>query len=134
MSPPARRRAAGWPLRWLALAAALSLARAALPSPYDTLYASTDAILDEFAALAARHPERVTWQPPVESGAAFSLGVATFGASPPGAPPKPNVLIVFGEHARELITSDTALWLGRVLAGACRVAPPIFTAATAHRR
>ena len=120
MTPRARRCASGGglPLRSLAFAAVLTVACAALPPPYDALYSGTDAILDEFDALAARHPERVTWQPPVERGAGFSLGVATFGAPPPGAPRKPNVLVVFGEHARELITSDTALWLGRVLAGA----------------
>ena len=125
MTPRARRSGArgGLLLRCLALAAALSAGRAALPAPYDLLYSSTDAILAEFAVLAQRHPERVTWQPPVERSAQFSLGVATFGAPPPGAPRKPNVLIVFGEHARELITSDTALWLGRVLAGARPVDP-----------
>jgi hypothetical protein len=31
---------------------------------------------------------------------------------------RPTVLLVFGEHARELITSDTALWLARALTGA----------------
>ena len=134
MAPPPRRRAASL-LRCVAFAAASSLARAALPPPYDALYSGTDAILAEFAALADRHPARVTWQPPVESGAALSLGVATFGAPPPGAPPKPNVLIVFGEHARELITSDTALWLGRVLAGVARIASsPALAAALLQAR
>ena len=124
MPPRARRCGAGGDLlRCLAFVATLTFGRAALPPPYDLLYSSTDAILAEFAVLATRHPERVKWQPPVERGAKFSLGVATFGAPPPGAPRKPNVLIVFGEHARELITSDTALWLGRVLAGARLVGP-----------
>lgn len=122
MAPRARRRAAAASaLRSLALCACLALARAALPAPYDALYTDTDAILGEFAKLAKRHPARVTWQAPSdESGASFALGVATFGAPKRGAPRKPNVLLVFGEHARELITSDTALWLGRVLAGARR--------------
>ena len=30
---------------------------------------------------------------------------------------KPNILLVFGEHAREIISSDTALWLARTLTG-----------------
>lgn len=33
---------------------------------------------------------------------------------------RPVIFLLFGEHAREIITSDTAYWLGRVLAGACR--------------
>lgn len=39
----------------------------------------------------------------------------------PGAPDpltKPVIFMLFGEHAREIITSDTALWFARVLAGA----------------
>jgi hypothetical protein len=98
--------------------------------------------LTEFASLASRHADVMAWQPASEApadaaadAAQDTLGVATFAASPAGAPGgtaganaaaaaqagKPHVLLVFGEHAREVITSDTALWLARVLTGASRL-------------
>jgi hypothetical protein len=36
-------------------------------------------------------------------------------AAPPRSHRKPVVLFVFGEHARELITSEVGLWLARML-------------------
>ncbi len=114
-----RRRVAARRTPCAALLAALCLAvaSAALPEPFASIYHSTDDIMAEFAALAAGHPDVMTWQPPETSAGGDTLGVATFGAAtaPPDAP---NVLLVFGEHAREIITSDTALWLARALAGA----------------
>ena len=96
--------------------------RPGFPAPYDALYHTTDDIEAEFAALAARHPELMTWAPGAESTNDATLGVATFGMRGAGGAAdtaaRPQVLLVFGEHAREIITSDTALWLARALTGA----------------
>lgn len=82
----------------------------------------------EFAALALRHPDLLTWTPSEEAEAAVTLGAATFGLRGPEGPAqvaeRPQLLLVFGEHAREIITSDTALWLARALTGAQAVQPP----------
>jgi len=100
--------------------------RCLLPEPYASLYHSTDSILGEFAALAQRHPDLLSWSPASEATGSLRLGVATFGlrGSDPQAQAafqaRPRLLLVFGEHAREVITSDTALWLARVLVGAPR--------------
>jgi len=109
-------------MRLLLLLFALpSLLCGELPQPYLSLYHSTDFVLAEFARLAAAHPDVLTWTPPSASddaGPAFALGVATFGRSRDAQNGHPTLLLVFGEHARELITADTALWLARVLTGA----------------
>jgi hypothetical protein len=76
----------------------------------------------------------LTWTPPAEARlgdatAIETLGLATFSAADVAdgddddaefvpIEQRPTVLLVFGEHARELITSDTALWLARALTGA----------------
>ena len=104
-------------------------ASAELPAPYASLYTSTAAIFAEFASLASRHPSLLSWTPPGAAqgeGGDDSLGVATFAwrgdnaTDEPTAPPleaRPVLLLVFGEHAREIITSETALWLARALVG-----------------
>ena len=89
-------------------------AGATLPEPYASLYHDTADVLAEFSALAARHADVMSWSPSVEGNTTVSLGVARFSAGGAGVP---TVLYVFGEHARELISSEVALWFARVLVG-----------------
>jgi len=44
----------------------------------------------------------------------ISVPLATLGR-PPGTPNAPRALFVFGEHCREIITTEVGLWLGRLL-------------------
>ena len=46
-----------------------------------------------------------------------SLPVVTITDFPSGEAGKEVILLVAGEHARELITSEIAFWLGKLLAG-----------------
>lgn len=90
-------------------------------------------MLSEFQSLAQHHPDLLQWTPPDESTtppSAFQLGVATFSSRSTGGgvstsqsevDARPKLVLVFSEHAREVITADTALWLARVLVGAFHV-------------
>jgi hypothetical protein len=44
-----------------------------------------------------------------------TLGVRPLARAAARLPPAPRVLFVFGEHAREVITTEVGLWLGRLL-------------------
>ena len=159
---PPRRRAgarllAGRPTA-MRLAAALlplvSLARGALPAPWD-FYHTTEEIQAEFAQMARDYPLIMKWQPErdkgtpgfggekgghvvdiatitdftvPDAGGAWQklLGTSQGGVEKHGLAQsvegilsifcralgagKARVLLVFGEHAREIITSELALW------------------------
>jgi hypothetical protein len=102
------------------------------PEPYASLYFTTDAVLSEFSHLAERHGDVLHWTPPneeVSPSAPYQVGVATFSVKGKGVTQtevdgRPKLVLVFSEHAREIITSDLALWLTRALVGACADAAP----------
>ena len=73
-------------------------------------YHTTDEILSDFSRMAEEHPRWLRWER-VED----SLDVATITDSEEPDDDKARLLLVFGEHARELITAELALWLARVL-------------------
>ena len=60
--------------------------------------------------MAEEHPRWLRWER-VED----SLDVATITDSEEPDDDKARLLLVFGEHARGLITAELALWLARVL-------------------
>ena len=109
------------------LARAQAAAAGGFPEPYASLYFTTDAVLSEFSHLAQRHGDVLQWTPPnedVSPAAPYQVGVATFsvrgdGVSQAEVDGRPKLVLVFSEHAREIITSDLALWLARTLVGAC---------------
>ena len=90
--------------------------------------ATSDEIFAEFARLAGA-PALVRWDssrsraPPSASASASasqgvgSVRVATITDASVPDERKARLLLVFGEHARELVTSELALWLARVLVG-----------------
>ena len=82
---------------------------ARLPDPWSS-YHTTDEILSDFSRMAEEHPRWLRWER-VED----SLDVATITDSEEPDDDKARLLLVFGEHARELITAELALWLARVL-------------------
>lgn len=83
-------------------------------------------MLSEFSHLAERHGDVLQWTPPnekVSRSTPYQVGVATFSVRGDGVTQatvdgRPKLVLVFSEHAREIITSDLALWLARVLVGA----------------
>ena len=81
---------------------------ARLPDP--GVRTTTDEILSDFSRMAEEHPRWLRWER-VED----SLDVATITDSEEPDDDKARLLLVFGEHARELITAELALWLARVL-------------------
>jgi hypothetical protein len=62
--------------------------------------------------LAPTHPRSYATLSDKATGATVPL--ATLGR-PAGSPGAPRVLFVFGEHCREVITTEVGLWLGRLL-------------------
>ena len=118
----------------LALVASLvapsDVSASSLPPPWED-YHTSDEIFAEFARLADAHPALVRWdlvsetRPPDASASASasasqgvgSVRVATITDASVPDERKARLLLVFGEHARELVTSELALWLARVLVG-----------------
>ncbi len=77
-----------------------------------SLYHSTDDILGSFTMLSTLYPERIKYD---KSG---PFSTVTYGDSKFGETRKrAKALFVFGEHSRELITSEVAYWLGHALCG-----------------
>ncbi|GBF92370.1 hypothetical protein Rsub_05572 [Raphidocelis subcapitata] len=113
-APPwrAARRARPAPLLPLLL---LALALAHAPRPAACLYHTASETLHWFAHKARSHPERLNYTLLTDSFSGTAVPLATLGR-PAGAPGAPRVLFVFGEHCREVITSEVGLWLGRLLA------------------
>ncbi|KAF8060049.1 Carboxypeptidase B [Scenedesmus sp. PABB004] len=95
-------------------AAALLLAAAA---PAASLYHTSGELLHWFSATAAKHPGVMRFRDvrDYHSKTLLPLATITAGADVAPAPAKPAVLFVFGEHAREVITSEVGVWLARVL-------------------
>eukprot|EP00854_Cymbomonas_tetramitiformis_P004770 gene4770-5832_t len=72
--------------------------------------------MDIFNELAQNHPNRVRKDSMRQNN--IDLEYFTFSNFDDDAEQqKARILLVFGEHARELITSEVALWFGRLLAG-----------------
>ena len=84
-------------------------AGARLPDPWSS-YHTTDEILSDFSRMAEEHPRWMRWE-----RVGDRVDVATITDSEEPDDDKARLLLVFGEHARELITAELALWLARVL-------------------
>ena len=82
---------------------------ARLPDPWSS-YHTTDEILSDFSRMAEEHPRWMRWE-----RVGDRVDVATITDSEEPDDDKARLLLVFGEHARELITAELALWLARVL-------------------
>ena len=93
------------------------------PASYDlSFYHRTDSLLETFTRLA--DPSRCAQRLTVDNihdqeDPSFQLRVATFADAKKSQNPRtgPRVLINFGAHGRELITSEVALRLGQILCG-----------------
>eukprot|EP00250_Pteridium_aquilinum_P002085 c12289_g1_i1 orf=112-966(+) len=85
------------------------------------LYHQRDSLLQEVEALALRHPESMlvhSWKSDSD-GYASEIMIATIqhGANNMAEKDKYRLLLSFGQHGRELITSEVALRLLNVLVG-----------------
>lgn len=86
-----------------------------------------------FDSSFSRRRPRLTFSP----SAGHTMEYMLAGDFSPGAPDlltKPVIFMLFGEHAREIITSDTALWFARAVAGAHRAAVASLVAPRRTRR
>lgn len=102
-----------------------------------SFYHPTDALLDAFTRLAdpARCGARLTVDNLRDAeDPAFTLRVATFSSisfeQDEPETPRPRILLNFGAHGRELITSEVALRLASML---CGEAPSLFVDGDAER-
>ena len=79
----------------------------------------------EFTRMASNNPNLMRWQPERDKGTpgfggesgGRTVDVATITDFSVPDHGKARVMLVFGEHAREIITAELALWLARVLVG-----------------
>ncbi|KAJ0966894.1 hypothetical protein J5N97_023811 [Dioscorea zingiberensis] len=85
------------------------------------LYHSCDSLLKEVKALVHRHPEKLTAETLREDdkGYAAEIVVVTYNSAkiPKNGNLKFRVLLSFGQHGRELITSEVSLRLLSILTG-----------------
>ncbi|CAN6271197.1 unnamed protein product [Urochloa humidicola] len=111
-------------LRFLTLAMALTVAAAGKISASSTpisrdIYHSSDSLLDEIKALVARHPDKLSMDAVKTSNKGYSaeLFVVTFNHMKESVDngSKVHILLSFGQHGRELITSEVALRLLYIL-------------------
>ncbi|CAL5024435.1 unnamed protein product [Urochloa decumbens] len=112
------------PLRLLTLALALTVASAVKISAPHTpisrdIYHSSDSLLDEIKALVARHSDKLSMDAVKTSNKGYSaeLFVVTFNHMKESVDngSKVHILLSFGQHGRELITSEVALRLLYIL-------------------
>ncbi|KAL5207922.1 hypothetical protein ABZP36_032357 [Zizania latifolia] len=107
----------------LALAVVFSAAGARMPASVTpisrNLYHSSDALLRDIKALVARHPDKLSMDTITASNKGYSteLFVVTFNHVKESMDndSKIHVLLSFGQHGRELITSEVALRLLYIL-------------------
>jgi hypothetical protein len=119
--PPPRRLLA----LTMALAAAVVSAASAARAPASvtpisrTLYHSSDSLLSDIKALVARHPDKLSMDTITASNKGYStdLFIVTFNHAKESTSnsSKIHVLLSFGQHGRELITSEVALNLLYIL-------------------
>ncbi|KAK9866978.1 hypothetical protein WJX84_000427 [Apatococcus fuscideae] len=107
---PARRLFLGY----LILSANCFLLHAQVP--WD-VYHKTDEIVGFFQAAAAEQPSRVRLEQHIDEATSDRLPVVTITDFASGEAGKEVLLLVAGEHGRELITSDIIYWLGKALSG-----------------
>lgn len=85
------------------------------------LYHSCDSLLKDVKALVSRHPEKLTVDRirAEDKGYAADIVVVTYnsGKIPKNGNFKFRILLTFGQHGRELITSEVALRLISILTG-----------------
>lgn len=97
-----------WPTPSACAATVLTLLHARSRSPLQTRNATNPSPARSYSSLT-------------DKATGVTVPLATLGrrlgaAKAPGAAPPPRVVFVFGEHCREVITSEVGLWLGRLLA------------------
>ncbi|KAJ7109604.1 hypothetical protein O6H91_Y571400 [Diphasiastrum complanatum] len=85
------------------------------------LYHRSDQLLQDISALVSRHPMMMTekvWKS-VVVGYSTEMTIVTVepGGRRPNLERRLRVLLNFGQHARELVTSEVALRLLKILAG-----------------
>eukprot|EP00884_Botryococcus_braunii_P007354 jgi/Botrbrau1/1661/Bobra.116_2s0005.1 len=82
-----------------------------------SLYHKTDFILETCKKTALKLPNRVRYEEIPDPLSDVSLPLVTITDFTTGENGKEVILIVAGEHSRELITSEIAFWLGKLLSG-----------------
>lgn len=80
-------------------------------------YHTTKQIHDELVALAARCPGMTLETRTKRASYGDTVSVDVVGVRAPGARPVNKNFVIFGEHARELISSESGLHLVRALCG-----------------
>ncbi|GAX73946.1 hypothetical protein CEUSTIGMA_g1396.t1 [Chlamydomonas eustigma] len=80
-------------------------------------YSTLGDILHFYSHAALHHPELIKFKEIELQNNSLSLPLVTIANFSTVAPPKPVAVLVFGEHARELITTEVCLWLSKVLLG-----------------
>ncbi|KAK9841020.1 hypothetical protein WJX81_006161 [Elliptochloris bilobata] len=100
------------------------------------MYHKTDQILDFFKKVSLKVPSRMRYEEIPDPESELSLPVITITDFATGEAGKEVLLLVGGEHARELITAEIAAWLGRLLTGTAdeMASWPAMAAATALAR
>lgn len=96
----------------LLLVCALGLASCAIPWE---LYHKTSQLVQSFQTAAKSFPAVVRYQDIPDPNSDLSLPVLTVTDHSSGESGKEVILVVAGEHARELITSEVVYWLVQVL-------------------
>lgn len=86
-----------------------------------SLYHHSDTLLEEVRALVARHPDKIQMKllKSTKTGYSAEIAVVTFASGQQEAEDgqKTRILLNFGQHGREMITSEVALRLLSALAG-----------------
>jgi hypothetical protein len=113
------------------LLAVLVLALASCP-PARSLYHTSEAVIRWYEEHGLRSHDRLRFEELAESADASGIHVATITDFKAGTAvsDKQTVLLVFSEHAREIITSEVALWLSQILvyeSSAISVWPELLT-------
>eukprot|EP00775_Hariotina_reticulata_P005541 gene5541-5777_t len=94
-------------------------ARAAIAQPDYSVYLKKDQLLQKVQELAAAHPETMKLEMRHAKDGDYSADLVVITVEPggisPSHPSKARLLLDFGEHGREFITSEVALRLMQVL-------------------
>ncbi len=107
------------------------LALLCLLHPAQTLYHTSGDVIKWYTEHADRSQDRLRFEELTEAGSTSGIHVATITDHKADRADKKTVLLVFSEHAREIITSEVALWLSQLLvyeSSAVSVWPELITA------